>query len=82
MKLQLILLDEATGQPQKVEAVNGTLDMKSPLQRNLYLATINALTPNTDVVAMEDGDSLIIKMAVTPTTSNTSIEAEVYEPDA
>lgn len=86
MKYQLVLLDKKTGQPQKVEVIDGVLDLKQPLQKRLYVDTLNSLTSKRDVVVHhEDGDDLVIRLKPkNPKTQQTDKEvpsAAIYEPE-
>lgn len=84
MIYQLILIDEKSGQPQKVSTVRNSLDMTDPLQRKLYVNTLNALTPNEEIIHDEmDGDVLVVRFSKKgrPQTTKVAPVAEIYEPE-
>lgn len=79
-KITIMLHDEDTNQPKQVETVeNGVLDMSSPLQRALYVKTLNALSPGMTVTAMEYGDRVVIDLSATPEDS--TMEIQTFEPE-
>lgn len=82
MILQLILIDDKTKQPQKIEVIEtGHLDIKSPLQRQLYLNTIQHLTPLSEVYSVDKGEVIEIHLdRLTEGTINAPV-IEVYTPE-
>jgi hypothetical protein len=82
MILQLILIDDKTKQPQKVELIEeGYLDIKSPLQRTLYLNTIQHLTPLSEVYSVDKGEVIEIHLDKLTEGTITAPVIEVYTPE-
>jgi len=79
---QLILIDKETGQPQKVESITGYLDLSSAMQLQLYLDTLNHLTPNSQIKSVEGEGTTTITIHLEKNNKNISeLKADVYKPD-
>jgi hypothetical protein len=84
MKYQLIALDARTNQPKAVEVIDKALDMKSKLQRDLFLSTINSLDVTQQFRFDEEKGHTVQFVCVTPkdAAKRKPQDVIVYEPES
>lgn len=79
----ITLIHPETGQPLRVEtAKKGVLDLKKPISRFVYLATINELNSRMEVKeTTENEKEICIRLGPLTGQDAPSLDLDTFEPD-